>query len=499
MKLKILAPLSLAFIGRCSAGGNPTCCQQLTSVFPALVYFPNSTAYSASLGEYFTEQEFSITPTCFFHPFTPAEIATALPILSASNCPFAVKSGGHGIWGGLANIQDGVSIDLAEFNGVDVDGGEQGTVARVGVGMKWGDVYDFLGARGLAVVGGRWGSVGVGGLILGGGISFFSTRKGFACDTVVNHQIVLATGEIINANATSNPELWQALKGGSNNFGIVTRVDLLAFPQGDFWGGLIINPFSEEAFEHFTNALHIFSSDPEYDENASLIFTYNFDSSTRTWIIISNVQYTSIAGYPSNLEPFTSYEPQLINTMRVSNLSDFAITNSEGEEEGTTRSLYFTRTYVSSEVLIRQIFEIFNSTVYNTLSIIEEDVTWGITAEPFPPILTQYGKLNGGNILGLDPSDGPLILFLATVTWHDSVNDLPITQAIETYFSQIDTLSKSLGLYNEYSYLNYAYKDQKVMKGYGKENLQQMKSLSKQFDPEGVFQRLVPGGFKLDD
>ena len=137
-------------------------------MFPALVYFPNSTAYSASLGEYFTEQEFSITPTCFFHPFTPAEIATALPILSTSSCPFAVKSGGHGIWGGLANIQDGVSIDLAEFNGVDVDGGKQGTVARVGVGMKWEDVYNFLGARGLAVVGGRWGSVGVGGLTLGG-------------------------------------------------------------------------------------------------------------------------------------------------------------------------------------------------------------------------------------------------------------------------------------------------------------------------------------------
>ena len=147
----------------------------------------------------------------------------------------------------------------------------------------------------------------------------------------------MASGEIANANATSNPELWQALKGGSNNFGIVTRVDLLAFPQGDFWGGSIINPFSEEAFEYFTNALHVFSSDPEYDENASLIFTYYFDSSTRTWIIISDVQYTAIAGYPSNLEPFTSYEPQLTNTMRVSNLSDFAATNSEGEEEGTTR------------------------------------------------------------------------------------------------------------------------------------------------------------------
>lgn len=90
-------------------------------------------------------------------------------------------------------------------------------------------------------------------------------------------------------------------------------------------------------------------------------------------------------------------------------------------------------------------------------------------------------------------------VFLTTVTWHDPVNDPLITQATETYFSQIDTLSKSLGLYNEYSYFNYAYKDQKVMRGYGKENLRKMRTLSKQFDPEGVFQRLVPGGFKLDE
>lgn len=64
-----------------------------------------------------------------------------------------MKSGGHGIWGGLANIQGGVSIDLVEFNKVDVDVGEQRTIARVGVGMKWADVYNYLGARGFA---GRW-------------------------------------------------------------------------------------------------------------------------------------------------------------------------------------------------------------------------------------------------------------------------------------------------------------------------------------------------------
>lgn len=53
-------------------------------------------------------------------------------------------------------------------------------------------------------------------------------------------QVVLANGTICNANANSHPDLWYALKGGSNNFGVVTRIDLKTFAQGKFWGGSIM-------------------------------------------------------------------------------------------------------------------------------------------------------------------------------------------------------------------------------------------------------------------
>jgi hypothetical protein len=45
-------------------------------------------------------------------------------------------------------------------------------------------------------------------------------------------EVVLASGKIVNANATSHPELFSTLKGGQNNFGVVTRFDIIAFPQG---------------------------------------------------------------------------------------------------------------------------------------------------------------------------------------------------------------------------------------------------------------------------
>ena len=57
--------------------------------------------------------------------------------------------------------------------------------------------------------------MGVGGLTLGGGISYFSPRVGFTCDTVVNFEVVLADGGLVNANATHNSDLFRALKGGT--------------------------------------------------------------------------------------------------------------------------------------------------------------------------------------------------------------------------------------------------------------------------------------------
>lgn len=71
--------------------------------------------------------------------------------------------------------------------------------------------------------------VGVGGLLLGGGVGWTTPRTGFGCDSVVNYEVVLRNGQIVNANATSHSDLWRALKGGSSNFGIVTRFDLQAF------------------------------------------------------------------------------------------------------------------------------------------------------------------------------------------------------------------------------------------------------------------------------
>jgi FAD/FMN-containing dehydrogenase len=128
----------------------------------------------------------------------------------------------HTPFAGAANIQAGITIDLSKFNQVTVASNRQ--TVDIGPGNRWRNVYSQLDAKNLATSGGRVATVGVGGLTTGGGISFFSPRYGFVCDNVENFEVVLASGQIVNANSKTNSDLWRALRGGSNNFGIVTKI-----------------------------------------------------------------------------------------------------------------------------------------------------------------------------------------------------------------------------------------------------------------------------------
>ena len=93
-------------------------------------------------------------------------------------------------WAGASNIEQGVTIDLSLMKAVTVS--PTGT-ATVLPGARWGDVYAELDKHNLAVVGGRASSVGTGGLVIGGGNSFYTARKGLVCDNVAEFEVHMST------------------------------------------------------------------------------------------------------------------------------------------------------------------------------------------------------------------------------------------------------------------------------------------------------------------
>lgn len=139
---------------------------------------------------------------------------------------------------GAANIDDGVLFSLTNIRTLSLS--VDRSVASLGPGLRWLEVYSWISQYGLGVTGGRFAPVGVSGLLLGGGISYFGSRRGWASNQVSNYEIVLANSTIVNANAQENSDLFWALKSGANNFGIVTRFDVKTFPLTKIYGGQTI-------------------------------------------------------------------------------------------------------------------------------------------------------------------------------------------------------------------------------------------------------------------
>ncbi|GMF96897.1 unnamed protein product [Aspergillus oryzae] len=115
---------------------------------------------------------------------------------------FAVKSGGHMPNNGFASIQDGLLITTQNLNNVIYNAEDQ--TAIIGPGLSWEDAQKGLDGTGRTLVGGRLGGVGVGGYMLGGGLSFLSSQYGWAANNVINFEVVLANGTIVNANEKEN-------------------------------------------------------------------------------------------------------------------------------------------------------------------------------------------------------------------------------------------------------------------------------------------------------
>jgi FAD/FMN-containing dehydrogenase len=83
------------------------------------------------------------------------------------------------------NIDDGILLATTKLSNMTIHDG----YVSVDPWLRWGTVYDYLDPHELVVLGGRDGSVGVGGLVLGGGISQFTPKRGFACDNVKSFQV----------------------------------------------------------------------------------------------------------------------------------------------------------------------------------------------------------------------------------------------------------------------------------------------------------------------
>lgn len=129
-------------------------CSSLERIYGSdKLLFDNSSAYDAFTSAYWSIQQGAVNPRCVFKPSSTIEVSSWLLIARLTQCPFAVKGGGHAAFAGASSIEGGITVSMERFNHVAVSNDKQ--YANVGAGTRWVDVYTTIEKSGVSVVGGR--------------------------------------------------------------------------------------------------------------------------------------------------------------------------------------------------------------------------------------------------------------------------------------------------------------------------------------------------------
>ncbi|KAI9715744.1 MAG: hypothetical protein M1812_005742 [Candelaria pacifica] len=490
----------------------------LASALPNSVTLPHDVAaFKQSMNSYWAQQECEVVPACVVQPRDVQELCTAVNVirrnyssqmgqtgLEKAEGIFAVRSGGHSPVAYAASIKGGVVIDLHHFCGVIPS--EDGTTVIIGAGAKWMDVSKVLDGKGLAVVGGRNSAVGVGGLTLGGGLSFFSPRFGLVCSNVISYEIVLASGVVTTATASHNADLWRALKGGSNNFGIVTRFTTRSFPSTQIWSGFLYVPNFQAprvlaAFHEFISRADANNTDVSYDQNAAgPLACFSYLPKLGIQAIAVNLVYTKQPPHDSKKWPTcwrTSSFASLWrfwSTCKVRSLSsatdEMNVLNPPGR-----RQHFATTTIKNDPATIAAAHSAYNDAIASIRQVSVKGLLWTMVLQPLLPAWARKGDANP---LGLDSTNESLVIVSFTVNWDERRDDEFIKSLTRRTIEQIDAFAAANATGHPFRYLNYCAEWQKPFVGYGEENLRFLWGVSRRYDPGGLFQKGCVGGFKLD-
>jgi hypothetical protein len=470
------------------------------------VYYPGSTNYTLREASYWCVDA-RLSPSCIVQPRNTAEVAEVLTILANANGNFAVRSGGHSQWAGGSDIHVGATIDLGLFTNVTYNPATQ--LASIQPGPNWGQVYTALAAEGICVTGGRDAGVGIGGFLTGGGNSYYVGKTGFAIDTIINMEVVLSNGSIVNANATSNADLWKALKGGSGNFGIVTRFDVEAFPNKDVWGGARIANKTYQ--DEFVTALIDFTNNNVNNPQDALILAFSYNPAQFSEVVIFNVivDTDGVVNAPAFNEVYSI--PTISTDISTRSMTNIAVTYEQVagnryvkhitfffQQLTSSRNTWFSLTFTNSAAIVQFAIELHDLLVAELQNLLPAgSFSTECLFQPIPTYFSQISVQKGGNVLGLDSETQNALLWLLTGTFQTAAHEATARPLMLAYNALLEDYATFVGGNVAWRYINYVDSTQDPLASYGAANIALMKSVSAKYDPAQVFQTKSPSGFKL--
>jgi FAD/FMN-containing dehydrogenase len=151
-----------------------------------------------------------------------ADVRAAVRWADRFGVPLVARSGGHG-YNGDSTSRSAVVGDLGALRRISLN--NDGT-AVIGPGARLGAIYAALARHGVTIPGGSCPTVGLGGLVLGGGVGLAGRAMGLTLDRVRSFDAVTADARLHRVDATHAGDLFWALRGGGGSLAIVTTVRL---------------------------------------------------------------------------------------------------------------------------------------------------------------------------------------------------------------------------------------------------------------------------------
>jgi FAD/FMN-containing dehydrogenase len=190
-------------------------------------------------------------PAALAHPRDANEVAAVVGVARETGLELAVRCGGHsGVGHGLT--EGGMVLDLRELRALDID--LEGRTAWAETGLTTGEYTGATSAHGLATGFGDTGSVGLGGITLGGGIGYLVRKHGLSIDSLLAAEVVTADGRILRTDEETHPDLFWAIRGGGGNFGVATRLRFRLHEVGTVVCGHLILPATADLVRSLVEA-----------------------------------------------------------------------------------------------------------------------------------------------------------------------------------------------------------------------------------------------------
>jgi FAD/FMN-containing dehydrogenase len=403
-------------------------------------------------------------PTLIVRAKASGDVVAALELARRSGLEVSVRGGGHNV-AGRAVTDGGVMIDLSGMKGITVDP-EARTVTAEG-GVVWAELNDAAAEHGLAVTGGLISSTGVAGYTLGGGLGLLMSKYGLAADNLQAAELVTATGEVLNVDADSEPDLFWALRGGGGNFGVVTSFTFRVHPVATVVGGLIAHPFdaAPEMLRFYRDA--VAGAPDEMAVFAGLVHAPDGSGAKLAAMVAFHIGDEETA--ERDLEPFKTWgSPAVVQVGPM----PYPVMNTLLDDAYPTGSLNY---WLSS--FTRGLPDELIDTAVEQFVRVPSPMT-GILFEHFHGAVTRIGS----DEAAVPHRDEGWNLLIPSVWTDPADSDANIAWTRETF----EALRPSFGTGRWLNYLGDDQAEEAILNAYGA-NYDRLREVKRRYDPNNVF------------